>query len=394
MEETFQLFGSKTKHMHLGFLTPEYPHDRVSSSAGIGSSIRNLALALVSKEINVSIFVYGQQEDAVLTEAGIKFHFIKQQKFRWAGWFLHRRYLQNYLNKFIAIDKIDAVEAPDWTGITAFMKLKCPLVIRMHGSDAYFCKLEKRPQKKKNFCFEKLALQGADKFLSVSEFTALQTTEIFNLKKQIKVIPNSVDTEFFSPSTRETDPNILLYFGSLIRKKGVLELSGIFNNVVDQRPSTKFLLLGKDVMDIRENRSTFELFKERLSPQAEKQVQFLNEVHYGEIREYLASATVVMLPSFAEALPMTWLEAMAMEKAVVTSNIGWAREVMVDGKTGYMEDPLNHTAYAEKILRLLEDRELKTKMQIAARETILEKFSNEVVVKKNIEFYSSLIKRK
>ena len=41
------------------------------------------------------------------------------------------------------------IEAPDWTGITAFMRLKAPLVIRFHGSDTYFCHLEKTASKNK-----------------------------------------------------------------------------------------------------------------------------------------------------------------------------------------------------------------------------------------------------
>ena len=377
--------------MHLGFLTPEYPHPRILSSAGIGTSIGTLAAALVAKGASVSIFVYGQKEDAIFSENGIKFHLIRQRKFPLAGWFLYRKFLQNYLNKFVIVDKIQAIEAPDWTGITAFMKLRCPLVIRMHGSDAYFCKLEGRPQKKKNFWFEKEALKGADRLFSVSEFTAKQTAEIFKVKKNISVIPNSVDTTYFSPYPSAIEPDTLLYFGSLIRKKGVLELAEIFNKVVEQKSEVELLLLGKDVKDIFENRSTLELFCEKLTPEAKGQVRHIPGVAYEKIREYIASAAVVVLPSFAEALPMTWLEAMAMEKALVTSNIGWAEEVIIDGKTGYTEDPTNHLAYAEKIIKLLQGPELARQMGKAAREQVLRKFSTEVVVRRNIDFYAEVV---
>ena len=377
--------------MHIGFLTPEYPHPRVDFSAGIGTSIGNMAVALAAKGVAVSIFVYGQKEDAVFSEIGIKFHLIRQRKFTLAGWILYRKFLQNYLNKFIAVDKIEAIEAPDWTGITAFMDIHCPLVIRMHGNDAYFCKLEGRPQKKKNFWFEKQALHGADRLLSVSKFTAKKTAEIFKLKKDIHVIPNSVDTNYFSPYPKGIEPDTLLYFGSLIRKKGVLELAQIFNVMVEQKPGLQLLLLGKDVKDIFENHSTFDLFQQKLTPEAKGQVQHIRGVAYEKIREYLASAVVVVLPSFAEALPMTWLEAMAMEKAVVTSNIGWAKEVMINGKTGFTEDPKDHKAYAEKILYLLNNPEEAKAMGKAAREQVITKFSAEVVVKHNLEFYREVL---
>lgn len=345
----------------------------------------------MGEEISVSIFVYGQVEDAVFSEDGVNFHLIKQKNFQLAGWLLHRKYLQNYLNKFIAVDNIDVVEAPEWTGISAFMKLRCPLVLRCHGSDAYFCKLENRRQKKKNFWFEKMAIEGADRLVSVSQFTAIQTGKIFDLKKDIAVIPNAINTEYFKPSRNEEDSDTLLYFGSLIRKKGVLELSHIFNKVVAKRSTAKLLLLGKDVKDVVEQVSTLELFQKELSPAAKGRVEYIPEVGYEQIKNFLATATVVILPSFAEAFPMTWLEAMSMEKPMVTSNIGWAKEIMIEGKTGYMVDPLDYSTYSEKILCLLNDPGLRKEMGAFSRIRVIENFSEKVVVKKNIQFYKDTL---
>ncbi|WP_324721928.1 glycosyltransferase family 4 protein [Salinimicrobium sp. HB62] len=378
--------------MHIGFLTSEYPHPRTGPAAGIGTSIKNMAEALEEKGIQISVFVYGQKENAIFTEGGIKFHLIQHQKFRFFGWYLHRKFLQNYLNKYIAVDGIDTIEAPDWTGITAFMSLRCPLVIRMNGSDTYFCHLEKRPQKKKNFWFEKMALQGAEHLLSVSHFTARESARLFNFKRKIRVIPNSIDTNSFQPLEGKTIPRSVLYFGSIIRKKGVLELSEIFNLVAARNPEAHLLLVGKDVVDRKTGRSTKELMQEKFSQEAAKRVLWIENLPYDQIQEEIAKAEVVVLPSFAEALPMIWIEAMAMEKALVTSDIGWAKEVMVDGKTGFTVYPKDHKAYSEKILLLLEDAELSEKMGKAARKRVLEKFSTDVVVEQNIKFYEGVVK--
>ena len=107
----------------------------------------------------------------------------------------------------------------------------------------------------------------------------------------------------------------------------------------------------------------------------------------------IATANVVVLPSFAEALPMTWLEAMAMEKALVTSDVGWAKEVMVNGLTGFTVDPKDHQEYAGKVLKLLNDPALALKMGKAAREQVVAKFSSEVVVGRNIGFYEGILER-
>ncbi len=377
--------------MHLAFLTPEYPHPLSTSSGGLGTSIKNMLTALAEKGIKVTVFIYGQDQNKIFSEGGIKFHLIKQRNYKFLGWYLHRKFLEKYLNKAITQHKIDALEAPDWTGITAFMKFKCPLVLRFHGSDSYFCQLENRPQKKKNFWFEKKALEGADYLLSVSKFTADKTTEIFRLKKQVTVIPNSVDVARFIPQPDNLEPGNILYFGTLIRKKGVLELPEIFNRLVKEMPLVHFLFAGRDVIDIKTGRSTKELMLEKFSPAAANKLVWLDNLPYEEILEQIAKAHVVVLPSFAEALPMTWIEAMAMEKALVTSDIGWAKEVMLDGVTGFTVDPKDHQLYAERILQLLNDSALAKKMGKEARERVVAKFSSEVVVERNIEYFRKVV---
>ncbi|MDT0676787.1 glycosyltransferase family 4 protein [Autumnicola musiva] len=377
--------------MHIGFLTPEYPNPQSTASGGLGTSIKNLASSLVAKNIKVSVFIYGQKQDLIFKENGISFYFIKQKKYRFLGWYLYRKYVQKVLNVKIQKEKIDLIEAPDWTGITAFIKLCCPLIIRMHGTDAYFCELEGRKQKYRNRLFEKMALKSADALVSVSTFTAEKTKEIFKLKQAITVIPNSIETAKFTPSKKTVVRNRLLYFGTIIRKKGVLELAFIFNEIVKSNPEAELWMIGKDVLDIFEKKSTLELFQEKLSLQAKQRLRYFPEVSYSEIRKQLAEAAMIVLPSFAEALPMTWLEAMAMEKAMVTSNIGWAKEVMINNKTGFTENPKNHKAYAEKIIKLLQDPELAQQMGKAAREQVLKKFSTEIVVKQNIDFYTRIV---
>jgi L-malate glycosyltransferase len=377
--------------MHLAFLTPEYPHSKSSVYAGLGTSIKNLAETLVKNGIKVSIFIYGQKENFKTTENNIDLYFIKQRKYPWLGWYRYRKYLTSYLNDAINEKNIDIIEAADWTGITAFMNLNCPIVIRLHGSDAYFCKLEGRKQKWKNFWFEKQALHNAEYLLSVSKFTAKKTKELFRLKKDIQVIPNFIDINSFKPGCKDNSTNTILYFGSIIRKKGVLELAEIFNIVVRYNPRVRLKLAGRDITDALTGDSTLDMFRKKLTKKASEKVQYLGSLSYENVKEEIFKASVIVLPSFAEALPMTWLEAMAMKKALVTSDIGWANEIMIDGETGYMVYPKDHENYASRILSLLKNKELNSKFGRSARHRIIENFSAEMVIKKNIEFYKKVI---
>ncbi|TXE05849.1 glycosyltransferase family 4 protein [Gelidibacter salicanalis] len=377
--------------MHIAFLTPEYPHPTFNRTGGLGTSIKNLAQGLVAHGIKVTVFVVGQQNDADFLEKGIRVISISKQK-HWAfNWYLERKRFQKIIQKYIDKNFIDLIEVPDWTGISAFMEFKIPLVIRLHGSDGYFCHLEGRKQKPKHRILEKRALKSADAIVSVSRFTGTLTKEIFGLNKVIATIPNGINTDDFKPLDLTINHGQLLYFGTIIRKKGVLELAEIFNKVVKKVPECTLLLVGKDAIDVFEKVSTLSLFMSLLSDEAKKRVRHLEEVPYAEVQEYIASSQVVVLPSFAEAFPMTWLETLAMGKALISSNIGWANELMIDGVTGYSVDPKEHELYAEKISELLKNSNLCESFGKAGRQHVINNFSTTIIVQQNIEFYKSMI---
>ncbi|MCK0109037.1 glycosyltransferase family 4 protein [Flavobacteriaceae bacterium S0825] len=377
--------------MHVGFLTPEYPHPSLSPSGGLGTSIKNLAVRLAASGVKVTVFVVFQNQDETFEDHSVKIKSIKLKKHRFFGWYKERKRIQHIIQKEINKESIDVLEAPDWTGISAFMKFSVPLVIRLNGSDGYFCKLDKRKQKFKNFVFEKTALKNADKIVSVSTFTGTMTKKIFGLKNSIQTIHNSIDVDQFSPNNSKINNGQILYFGTIIRKKGVLELAKAFNLVIEKNSNANLLLVGKDAIDVFTKTTTIQLFYDLLSPEARASVTHLQEVPYNEIKNYIHEANVVVLPSFAEAFPMTWLETLALEKPLVSSNIGWANELMVNNLTGFTVDPRNHEEFALKIIELLESPKLCEAYGKAGRLRVIENFSAQKITNQNIEFYKSVI---
>jgi glycosyltransferase involved in cell wall biosynthesis len=394
------------KKMKIAFLTPEYPHPKTGSSGGIGTSIKNLALGLMAEGCSVRVLVYGQKEEGVFDDNGITIQQIQNVKFKGLSWYLTRKKLERILNQLYVAKTIDLVEAPDWTGITSFIQpKKCPVVIRLNGSDTYFCHLDQRPVKGINKFHERRALQKADGLLSVSQFTADVTNQVFGLKKEFTIIPNSIDVGLFNDNYTKNIaiPNAagspfggrgagLLYFGSLIRKKGLLELPFIFNEVVQKNPEAQLILIGKDVPDIVSgNPSTWAMMQELFTDEALQKVSYLGSVPYQEIKAHIAAAGVCVFPTFAEALPVSWIEAMALQKPIVASNIGWAKEVMEEGVEGFLVHPKDHKQYAERILELLASPELGESFGIAARKKVVNRFSMEVVAQQSILFYKKFI---
>lgn len=379
--------------MKIAFLTSEYPHAKTGSSGGIGTSIKNLAIGLLAEGCSVRVLVYGQKEEGVFEDNGIVVQQIRNLKFKGLSWWLTRKKLERIINKLYADKAIDLVEASDWTGITSFIQpKKCPIVIKLHGSDTYFCHLDHRPSKWIHKFHEKRALEKADALLSVSQFTADLTNQVFGFHKEFTIIPNSIDVDLFDDNSNRKEHKTILYFGSLIRKKGLLELPFIFNEVIRNNPEVQLVLVGKDVSDlISGNPSTWQMMKQLFTETALEKVIYLGSVPYEEIKKQIEWATVCVFPSLAEALPVSWIEAMAMQKAVVASNIGWAIEIIEEGKEGFLVNPKEHQVYAQRILDVLESPELQNQFGKAAREKVVNTFSMEIVAKQNIMFYENEI---
>ncbi|TVZ53399.1 glycosyltransferase family 4 protein [Dokdonia sp. Hel_I_53] len=376
--------------MHIAFLTPEYPHPDLAKSGGLGTSIKNIATAMAARGLQVSVIVPYQSKDFTFKDDGISIYALGKKEYLFANWYFYKKYISKKIEELCTQHNINLIEGPDWTGIGTFIKFKVPYVVRLNGSDAYFCRMDRRVQKRKNFFLEKKNLQKANAILSASQYTADITAKIFKLKNKITTIHNAIDVEHFVPNHSKTK-NQILYFGTVIRKKGVLDIAHAFNLVILQKPDTELLFLGKDVIDMLFCVSTISLIKDILSPQALEKTTFVNNVPYKEVQQYIAQAGVVCLPSYAEAFPMTWLEAMSMEKALVTSDIGWAQEMVIHGITGFMVNPSHHTEMSEYLLNFLRNPDLKKELGNGARERVKSHFSTQVIVEKNIAYYKKQI---
>jgi glycosyltransferase involved in cell wall biosynthesis len=378
--------------MHIGFITSHFPFRDAKSVGGIGTSIKNLSDELIKLNHQVTVFVYGQENDIQFIDEGILICKIQNLKFKGLSWYLTRKKIQNTIDQIHKENKIDIVEAADWEGITSFINLNCPIVIRENGSDAYFCYLDKRKVKFWNKFQEKRALEKATAIIAVSQFTGELTNEIFGLNRKFTVIPNGIDTDKFKPSETNSKEKIILYFGGIIRKKGLFEIPHYFNLVHNYCPDAKLILVGKDMSDkITGNASTFRMIETLFSEKAVKNVQYLGSIPYQEIKNHIAKATICIFPSFAEALPVSWIEAMAMEKALITSNIGWSNEIIDDGINGFKVHPKEHKLFAHRIYELLDNEELRKKIEKKARQKILSHFSSKIVAEKSVAFYNQII---
>lgn len=380
--------------LHIAYIVSHYPHKAFGHDGGLGTSVYNLVQKLNLLDYKVSVFVYGQKKEFILEEENVTIYSLTDSKANYFRFYFNRKKIEKFIKQTIYKKGINIIEAPDWTGITAFMNFKIPLVIRFHGSDAYFCHLEKRKQKAKNYWSEKLALTHAKGFIAPTTFAGALSKKIFKLKKkEITTIHHGLELQNFTNNSPAVfEKGMILYVGTLIRKKGALELPGIFSKVRKEFTDAKLVLIGSDSYDIKtKSDSTWQLMQNQFKDNDLNNVEYLGKIPYNEVVDYIRKANVCVFPTFAETLGMVTIESMAMQKAVVNSNIGWSQELIVDGENGYLVHPKDHDLFASRIYEVLSNDTLSLNLGQSARKRVEERFDINKIVSKNIEFYKKVI---
>ncbi len=112
-----------------------------------------------------------------------------------------------------------------------------------------------------------------------------------------------------------------------------------------------------------------------------------------DLERMYAMMDIFVLPSLIDALPHTVLEAMAMRKPVVMTNMPGVEEGMVDGQTGYVVPPKDGPALTLAVERLLTDDKLRERMGKAGRERVMAMFSHEITTRKTEQVFLECLSR-
>lgn len=112
--------------------------------------------------------------------------------------------------------------------------------------------------------------------------------------------------------------------------------------------------------------------------------------HVEAVENPMAAATLVVLPSYREGVPRTLLEAAAMGKAIVATDVPGCREAVIEGENGFLVPPQNAPALADAIERLLRDPELCARMGASGRQKMVREFDDEDVARRTSQVYESV----
>ncbi|MCZ6887870.1 MAG: glycosyltransferase family 4 protein [Gammaproteobacteria bacterium] len=171
----------------------------------------------------------------------------------------------------------------------------------------------------------------------------------------------------------------------MLKDKGVREFVEAARAVRRQHPNWRFWLAG-DV----DSGNPSSLLPETLAAwQAEGVVEWMG--HTEDVAKVLSEANVACLPSYREGLPKSLLEAAAIGRAIITTNVPGCREVVTDDVTGLLVEPRDPITLAEAMLRLGANFRQRQRLALAARKKAEAVFSIEDVVNDTFLVYDELL---
>ncbi len=218
------------------------------------------------------------------------------------------------------------------------------------------------------------------------------------INKNVTTIYNGVDTGKFKPLKSDYLQNkfsfnpgqkLIGYIGSITKRKGVEYLVRAMPAIKKESQNVKLIIIGGCKKEDETYFSEIKGLIEDLSLQ--KDVFFTGMLP--DVREALNSLDVLVLASLDERCSRTLLEGLACGKAIVATRVGGNPEIVRDGKNGLLIEPENENHFAESVLTLLKDDELRQKMGEQGRKLAEDNFSISNNLEKMRELYTGLVQR-
>jgi phosphatidylinositol alpha-mannosyltransferase len=235
--------------------------------------------------------------------------------------------------------------------------------------------------------FKKIVKKKIDGIIGVSPFNL----EIFkNLKKPMRVIPNGIDFEEFSPKREKIKKYLdgkfnLLFLGRIEERKGLIFLLKAFKILKPLYQNLRLIVVGEGKLKkecqnwVKENKL--------------KDIIFEGEIKEKEKPLYYASCDIFISPAiFGESFGIVLLEAMASGKPVVAfSNLGYQRVLVGKGKE-FLVKPKDWQTLAKKIEILIKD-EKKRKEMAEWGQKEAQKYSWSKIAEKVLDFYQLIYEK-
>ncbi|HWK55958.1 MAG TPA: N-acetyl-alpha-D-glucosaminyl L-malate synthase BshA [Parapedobacter sp.] len=232
--------------------------------------------------------------------------------------------------------------------ILATYGINIPVVTTLHGTDITLVGKDASYSPVVTF-----SINQSDGVTAVSENLKAETLDHFDIKREIRVIPNFIDLDRFNLKPRQHfkqaiapgDERVLVHTSNFRKVKRTTDVIRIFKKVQEKIPS-KLLMVGDGP-----ERTAAEQLSRELG--VANDIRFLGK--QDAIEEILSVSDLFLIPSGSESFGLAALEAMACKVPVISSNSGGLPELNVDGITGFLSDIGDVDSMAANAIHILED---------------------------------------
>ena len=204
----------------------------------------------------------------------------------------------------------------------------------------------------------------------------------------VKLLPGSgvnLNNFSYSPiSENQSEGFRFLFVGRLLKAKGVMEFLNAAKKISESRKNVSFTLLG-DCDQLNPDSISANVIEDAKKI---KNILFLG--HQQDIIKIVKNSDCVVLPSYSEGSPKSLIEASALGRPIIGSDIPGIRQIMPDEKNGYFCIPRDTQSLYDALIRML-DTSIKDRirMSLEARKIAVEKFDESIVISK----YNNEIKK-
>lgn len=371
-------------------------------SFGVGYAALNLAAALERTGVNVFLASVDEEKDAyeACKEAGfpreryVRGALVGHSRLRYSP-LLIRQILKTLGNKKVILHSHGLWTYMSRVGGVLRERWRCPLVVSPHGSlEPYALTISPTRKAIASLLYERRNLMTASCLwgLSEQEKTSIRA---YGYAGHVSVIPNGVNrasacsteeiAEFRHKNNVPFGSKVMLFLSRIARKKNLPLLLKTFARNVKMRPEWVLIIAGSD-----ERGHLQEVLALIRDLQIEKSVRLIGPVSGREKAYAFTSASVFVLPSHSEGLPIAVLEAMEYGKPIVATD-GWSLPVNTSVRYGWRV-PADESPFEAALLEVMTTSDdILADMGSSAKTIVREHFDWDVVAKQACSLYMSLL---
>ncbi len=264
--------------------------------------------------------------------------------------------------------------SPSWSAWLACRLTGVPFITTYHGAYKAKSSLKK--------LYNSVMARG-EKVIAISNYMKKHIEKHYPFAKT-ELVYEGINTDFYQSTTKASGKTIFLPC-RLSPIKGVHIAIGAFQKVVEKHTDARLMLIRIGKKNYIEE---IDKLIERLNLKAH--VEFIEPT--SDLRPYYERSAIILVASVVpEALGRVSLEALAMERLLIATDLGANPEICIEGMTGFLVSPANVGQLASALVHCLTlDDEMKNRIARNGRAHVEERFSSKSMFEKMIDLYKSL----